>query len=212
MSVILPALAGGAVLGWRSNGSATIQDPRISEEQGHISDELTEVLKHEEFLKSAVKEYSNPKDSTQFTLGVSHCLELAMFYLDRARFADADRFFGDLVSAAESNKAYASIGRLGHAMVLGFQDQATESVRAFLEVVHDMETGLGRIRQLVNRNPRFLQMMARALDHDAINYAAAYVTFPPVLEELRKPQPLPGPAAAANRRVRGQDKPPAKKP
>jgi hypothetical protein len=120
-------------------------------------------------------------------------LELAVYYLNQWRLEDADRLFERLINNPANVKVYMVVGRFGHAIVLAFQDKAEESNRVFLQAIGESEQAPGRLRFLLNRNPRFLQAVAKALDHNAANLAASNRHLSPGLEQLRKAQPLPAP-------------------
>jgi serine/threonine-protein kinase len=178
----------GAALGWHGRsgaastarpGAAAIEIPALSHDR-----------KREQFLQAAVKEYEDPKDANQFTLGIGSCLELGEFYLERRQLAEADRFFQGLIDNPFKVKAYMVVGRLGHAMVLAFQDKAPESCQCFLDVINSRDQPTANMRFFLNRNPRFVRLVARALDYNAANLEATKRTLPSVLEELRKPEPL----------------------
>jgi serine/threonine-protein kinase len=205
---IAVALLGGAVLGWHRSRPLQAANPLDTVSAAVPDAEVPSPQRqHEQFLLAAVGEYENPHDQNQLALGMGHRLELGLFYLDQWRLDDADRFFGRLINNSAEDKAfsraYRMIGKLGHATVLAFNDQAIESNNCFMEVITDKEQGFGRLRFL-NRNPKFLQIISRALAYNAANYEALNRPFPPALQELRKAQPLPaGPA----RRGRQVDKP-----
>jgi hypothetical protein len=152
---------------------------------------LSSEKKREEFLQRSVQEYANPREAVQLTLGLGHSLELAQLYLNQWRLEDADRFFGTLADNPSHVREFVKVGRLGHAIVLALEDRASDSAHEFEEILSEKDTGSGRMRFMLNRNPGFLRWVVQALDYDAANLAAAGQTLPRPLEEYRKPGPLP---------------------
>jgi serine/threonine-protein kinase len=80
-SVVL-ALAGGAAVRWYTTPEqptpSHAPDPTVKEVEA-----LYSLEKRERFLNDAVEEYANPAgDLNKLDLGVKHCIELVMFYLD----------------------------------------------------------------------------------------------------------------------------------
>jgi serine/threonine-protein kinase len=193
IAALLLALFVGMGFGLRSRKPAAVpfisQAPQTTEP---ISEPLSFDQRREQFLRAAAEEYADTRDPNQALLAIGSCLELGLFYLDRARWADADQFFVGLTERAGSPRVFMLLGKLGHAVVLAFKDQAQESCETFLQVLNNRE----QVRGLLNRNPRFLEMIARALNHDAANLEAAKKSLPAALEELRKPQPLSAPKPA----------------
>jgi serine/threonine-protein kinase len=183
------ALAGGAALGWRQRPSAPVPVAEAAPEPEPGPPELSPLQKEEQFLKLAVQQYANPANDNQRALGLGHCLELGLFYLDQWRLEDADRFFTELIDNPHQVRDYRSVGRLGHATVLAFKDQAHESVQAFLDVFDERDLP-PRLRASINRYPRFVERVSQAVNRDAANYAAAKEPFPEALSELRKARPL----------------------
>jgi predicted Ser/Thr protein kinase len=186
------ATAAGAVVGWTWKRPATTHRESAAPPLSHVESSESAAKLHEQFLLAAVQEYEQPSDQNQVILGVGHCLELAVYYLNQWRLDDADRLFEKLINNPANVKVYVVVGRFGHAIVLAFQDKADQSNRVFLQAINESEQAPGR-RFLLNRNPRFLQMVAKALDHNAANLAPSNRHLPPGLEQLRKAQPLPAP-------------------
>jgi serine/threonine-protein kinase len=192
-TLVLGCLA-GAFLGWDAGRPLRRPAPPVSPAAEGLTGEAgPNEKKREQFLLAAVEEYARPQDDTQLALGLGHCYELAMFYLDRWRLADADRFFQGLIDNPDKVKPYMVLGRLGHAIVLAFEDRALDSDQAFIEVLRDRDQALARSRALVNRNPRFLEVVQNALCHNAANLAASGQILPPELEPLRRARPLVAP-------------------
>lgn len=153
--------------------------------------------KREQFLQMAVEQYADPGNSQRLEVGLVHRLELGLFYLkaEPPRLGDADRFFQDLMRNPQQVKAYATLGKIGHAIVLALQDRASESTALFVEVFNEIlpdKTPLEQGRYLLN-NPELRYWIARALDYNAVNLEADKLPFPEKLRALRQPPfPVPG--------------------
>src|SRR5947209_2661653 len=130
------ALLGGAVLGYFHNrppaASVSEQAPTkeflvaLSKSNGN-----TALEEKEKTLRQLAKEFENPGND-QRAQGMTHQIELGLFLLDQRRFEDADQFFKGLSGSKVA--AYGLLGRVGHAVVLGFQDKAEESTKLLAEL------------------------------------------------------------------------------
>jgi hypothetical protein len=124
--------------------------------------------------------------------------DLGLLYLDQRRWQDADQFFNELLANPNQVPAYLRLGKLGHAVVLGLQNQPAASNDAFLDLLGKDSTGkrVGLehtlLANIVLRNLSFRQWIAEALEY---NYRNAPQQFPAPLEQWRKPSfalPRPG--------------------
>src|SRR5262249_9381372 len=151
------ALVAGAVAGWLTRPPAsppvTLLEQSAPVEAG--SEQVSFQKQREQWLLAAVKEYSG-RNSGLRQQRVRHCLDLAQLYFEQGRLDDADKFFSGLTEA-QRGRDYNALGRLGHAIVLAFRDQALESTAIFLELFGDREGQPGRIHFLINRSPLFMQ-------------------------------------------------------
>jgi serine/threonine-protein kinase len=192
-ATVLLAFAGGAAVGWwRLRGAARTTPPEpAAGDVGEAAALLLPTADREKFLLTAVEEYANPGDDPQrVRLGVGHCLELALFYLERNRLDDADRFFARLDNPAQAVKPYRNLGRLGHAIVLGLQDRAAESDDLFVQLLKEAREERISFGQLYsfNQDPKIRVWVSRALDHNFANAAASSGHhYPRQLEVLRYP-------------------------
>jgi serine/threonine-protein kinase len=186
-TIVLALLCGGTVAWLR--GRATLPSPSppvlAPVPEGPL---LTERRKNEQFLREAVEKYADPgKDPARRDLGLRHSLELGLFYLQDGRLEEADQFFASLISNSAKVGAYRTLGRLGHAIVLARQDQASESNQLFLELLGGKgKPGAEQIRFFLNQ-PQLRYEMARALEYNKANLRKP---LPPELERLREPPRL----------------------
>src|SRR5207248_1295856 len=140
-------------------------------------------------------------DRSRRELGLRHALELGLFYLEERRLDEAERFFAGLIDNPSHVPVYSTLGRVGRALVLAFQDRAVESNQLFLQLASaklQENERLERARFLFN-HPQLRYMIARALDHNAANLQAQNKSFPDELQYLRKP-PSPELPAGGTRR------------
>jgi serine/threonine-protein kinase len=187
-AIALALLAGGA-LAWMRNQQRASGQEALGQKSVSLPPVLTEMQRQENFMREAVEQYSDPgKDPMRVDLGLKHALELGLFYLKQQRLDDADRFFLDLRDNRNKVEAYRTLGLLGHAIVLGLENQPAESNRAFLDLVGDKARAgkpPDRLPFLLNQAPLRYEI-ARALDYNRINLPASQ-PLPPALEALRKP-------------------------
>jgi hypothetical protein len=129
---VLLAGAGGGLLAWqmRSAGSAPPPDAATRPEDADAVEALFSLQKQEKFLEQAVKQYANPRDANEMQLGVGHCVELGVFYLEQWRIDDAGRFFSDLDKPGKA-AGYRTIGKLGTAIVRGLQTNRPSRTPSF---------------------------------------------------------------------------------
>jgi serine/threonine-protein kinase len=176
---LLCSAACGAGLAWMRFKKPAEPVAAASDDASAV-DALFSQQKREQFLRDAVAQYANPGDDpARIRLGVGHCLELGLFYLDAWRLPDADEFFTQLTKPPA--KPYANIGRLGRAIVLGMQNHPAESNQAIQDLLKEVRAP--RVTLYLADNPRWAQWLARALDY---NYTNAPTDFPKELEGWRK--------------------------
>jgi serine/threonine-protein kinase len=141
----------------------------------------------EEFLKKAVEQYANPKgNATERRHGVEFALELGLLYLEQWRLDEAARLFSGLIANKYNVKEYRTLGRVGRAIVLAFQNQAAASNKHFMELGSEGLSEGARFEGngFLYRHAQLRQMVARALEY---NYANDPGKFPASLEYLRRP-------------------------
>jgi len=199
-SIVL-ALVGGAVLGFFHNRPpATSDSPNLRElgaganlpsSPNPKSQTEMALEQKEKTLRQLAKEFENPGND-QRAQGITHQIELGLFLLDQRRFNDADQFFKGL--SGSKVQAYGLIGKLGHAVVLGFQDRAEESNKLLADLFTPKPApNFWIIRGLVglmNNYPTLRHKVAEAIDRNKANHQ----DIPNVLEDVRNPQkslPLP---------------------
>jgi serine/threonine-protein kinase len=203
------ALLGGAVLGFFHNRPPASPESRNLGELGLgakvqaspilKSQTETALEQKEKTLRQLAKEFEN-SGNDQRAQGMTHQIELALFLLDQRRFDDADQFFKGLSSS--KIQAYSLIGKLGHAVVLGFQDKAEESNKSLVDLFTPKPPPNFWIARglvsLMNNYPTLRRKVAEAIDRNKANNQ----TIPPVLEDVRQPQkPLSNPAELKQKRA-----------
>jgi serine/threonine-protein kinase len=207
-TVLLALLLGaGAGVGWLRLRARSHPLPSVggTGEAGELTPLFSEA-EREKFLLQAVERYANPGgDPSRIRLGLGHAIELALFYLERHRLDEAERFFARLESPDQKVPRYRNLGRLGRAMVLAFRDRPVESNDLFKQLL-DVKTERERVLQSlqINQNPWLRLWIGRALEHNYQNATAEH-PFPAQLDFLRKP-----PGAQPPRRA--SDKPLGRKP
>ncbi len=193
---VLLALGVGAWLGWYRHRPAVQAAEPASKEA--VEPLVPDPSAREKFLVNAVREYADPGDDPfRQALGLGHGIELGLLYLDEWRLSDADRFFTELARDNQKVKNYLMLGRLGHAIVLAFQDKAEESNQWFLAAVGDRRALAGA--GILLGNIKLRQMIAKALHHNAANGAP----IPTQVQFLQRP---PGPGFPGGGRPRPGDR------
>lgn len=182
------AFGAGAAFAWKSQRSPSSAARTLQKTE---ADPEPIVSEEEKSLRREAERCANPGDNVQKLQGVKAYLNLGVYYLEQERWQEADDLFARMIDNRARVREYSELGRLGHAVVLAFQDQAKESNQLFLECKSrlDMEP---MKRNLILNHPRLRPLIARALDHNSINCEATK-DFPPALEPLRRPLPLPAP-------------------
>jgi serine/threonine-protein kinase len=132
----------------------------------------------EAFLVGQLKRYAQPgEDRDRIKWGVKYAIELGLIYLEDRRLDEADRLFKDLDRPGQG-PAYHTLGKLGQALVLAFQDRAEESNKLFLQLspVY-LKWGPFKLSdqeklwyyELFRSDPHLRRMIARALDQNFDN-------------------------------------------
>jgi serine/threonine-protein kinase len=185
---ILLALGGGLLFGWwrnRADAPAPTADvlPGRGDNPFRRGSVEAKLLEH-------VKETAKPeKNALAISSGLDARIKLGLFYLNdrERRLPDALKFFKELEQAPV--RQYQTLGMLGEAMVLAFEDKARESMELFRRAFP--EKALGKLPRpgqgffWFNHGP-LREMMAEALDRNRANLPPSF-TFPPTLEALRRP-------------------------
>ena len=193
-SLVLALLA-GAVLGFFHNRQPENSDFRSLGDFGSLSKRETSLAitpkaetaleQKEKTLRQLAKEFENP-GSDQRAQGMTHQIEMALFLLDQRRFEEADQFFKGLSNS--KTQAYSLIGKLGHAVVMGFQDKAEESNKMLADLFTPKPPpNFWIVRGLVglmNNYPTLRHKVAEAIDRNEANQQM----IPTVLQDVRKPQ------------------------
>src|SRR5262245_1290846 len=128
-------------------------------------------------------------------------IELGLLYLKERPLTKADKFFTDL--RVPKKEPLSTLGALGHAMVLAYQDQPDQSNRAFLKALTGKAVKKDKtvltddkltVKALMDGNPSLKVLLespplretiADALQHNYVN--SQNKGMPPILEKLRKP-------------------------
>jgi serine/threonine protein kinase len=194
---ILVALLAGAAIGIirgrptnAANASLASKEPAAAGSDLDRDGSLA-LKEKEKRLRQAAKDYANPGNDR--AIGISHQVELAVFFLDQRRYEDADRFFKELSDNSQKVPMYALLGRIGHAVVLAFQDKAAESMKILDDVFTERPRNLMMLRasfNLMNQYPHFHREVAKAIKRNEDNNQKASA----ILEKVSKPEQLTLPA------------------
>src|SRR5439155_15473297 len=123
---VLLALAGGLGYGyWRHLGEAAAVPLAAGPAEGPNTAQA-----RERRLLERVKDNADPKSQLDLSSGLSDRINLGLLYLKERRLDRAEEFFKQLRQVKQVD-AYHALGMLGEAMVLAFQDRATESLQQF---------------------------------------------------------------------------------
>jgi serine/threonine-protein kinase len=200
---IFLALSLGAALGWMRNrptDSPVAADTIVSPKK--LVEEVDPKKEKESRLVKDAQDYANPGDDrSKVHTGLVYQNALALFYVNERRYDDADRFFKDLINNKGKVPAYNLLGRVGHAIVLAFQDKAAESNKLFVEIFNEKRPQMYRgAIGLVNGYPDLKQKIAEALDRNEANKE----TVPESLKDLRHPGIISLPAPKPGKKASGQ--------
>jgi serine/threonine-protein kinase len=194
----------GVVLG-RGSGQAerpsagTPSPPPVAAKDDSIAG-LFSPAGREQYLKKAVEEHTAAgRDPGRKGRGLESAVELGLIYLEQWRLEEAERYFTGL---SEKKKEYGTIGRVGRALVLAFQNKPIRSNEIFLKLARADLPEAEKFERTpwLYQHPQLRQMIARALEY---NHANAPDKFPAELTYLRKP---PNPAFGVPGRRGGLEK------
>lgn len=205
---IFLALALGLGFGWYQKRRTAAQNDlrQIALNPGHDDSGAVKILfnakEREESLKKLVQEFSQPENQREVSTGLTHSVELGLFYLQEKKYDEAEQFFKQLTTQEPKIPAYRLLGRIGRPITLAFKDEYEESNKEFLMLIAEFERIEARIGSgvLLKRDRPFpkrdsfpakdyieayrllwkddwkvREMVAKALQH---NYANAPKQFP----------------------------------
>jgi serine/threonine-protein kinase len=192
---VLLALAGGLGYGYRRHLGEAAAVPLAAAP----AENPNAARARERRLLERVKDNADPKNQLDLSSGLSDRISLGLLYLKERRLGRADEFFKQLQKVKQVD-AYHVLGMLGEAMVLAFEDRATESLQKFRAALNakpfvKLQKGLGSKATL---GPLY-EMIAEALNFNHANLGAAEfagtarrladgkVGFLNTLENLRRP-------------------------
>ncbi len=181
-ATLLMALGIGAGLGLMRMQAATKASSVSAAETIDFPAPVSEA-ERERFMRREADRYLAAGD---VKLGLPHCVELALFYLDHWRLDDADKLFTKLEAAGARTQAFGLFGKLGRAIDLALREEPVESNRLFMELFGNKAEQERNSRLLLVENPKLRLWVASALDHNAA-LATKAQPFPKELEPLRKP-------------------------
>jgi serine/threonine-protein kinase len=171
--MIMLAFLGGSLLAW--------QQFRPTSEPGVADTPHSARERQEQILVEGMEQDVDPgTERVRIVRGVTNRIELAQLYLEQRRLEEADKLFAKL--AASKVNPYKVLGRLGHGLVLAYENHPSESNRVIAESLVDF-----RSAPLLANNPTLKYEIARAL---AFNKANATPTepMPPDLERHILPE------------------------
>jgi eukaryotic-like serine/threonine-protein kinase len=174
VGALVLAFASGSLLAWRQFRFEA--EPVASE--GHLS----AIDRQQQILVEGMEQDLDPSgpDRSHILRGVTNRIELAQLYLDQRRLEDADQLFTSL--SASKALQYKALGRLGHGLVLAYQNHPAESNKAISESLEDL-----RKTPILANNQVLKFEIARALAFNKAN-ATANDPFPANLERLLLPE------------------------
>ena len=185
-ATVLLAVAGGAALGW-ARAQALTQAAPIPVVEPIDGPAPVSEAERERFMRREADRYLASGD---VKLGLPHCVELALFYLDRWRLDDAEKLFLKLEAAGAKTRSFGLLGRprLQPPIVLAAAPRGAGRVEPSfsLELFGDKVEQERNSRLLLVENPKLRLWVASALDHNAA-LATKAQPFPKELEPLRKP-------------------------
>jgi serine/threonine-protein kinase len=160
---VVAAAGGGAVLRRFVQPTPGLTGAAVAAEKP-----VPPVSRDERLMLEEVERFAAP-NADQLRKGVAHHIELGVYYLDRHRLDDAERFFTGL-SANPKVPAYQALGQLGQAIVLSLRDQADASLEKFKAVFTDREERWKQLfRPPFGGSPEMADLRAwlvRALERD----------------------------------------------
>ncbi len=173
--MVVLALLGGSLLAMRQYRPVAESEPA----EGRPS----AVDRQEQILLEGLEQDNDPerfRDQRRFVRGITNRIELAQLYLDHRRLEEADQFFAKLT--ASKIPQYMLLGRLGHGMVLAYQNRPTDSNKVILDNLAEL-----RRTPILNTNMALKYELAQALAFNKAN-ATSDSPFPAELERLVLPE------------------------
>lgn len=123
---------------------------------------LVNLKEREERLKKLVQEFSQPENQREISTGLTHSVDLGLFYLKEKRYDEAEQFFRQLRTQEPRIPAYRLLGRIGHPITLAFKDEHEASNREFLALVAEFEKIESRV------SPGYFLKLERPMKRDSM--------------------------------------------
>jgi hypothetical protein len=173
VGLLLLAFSSGSMLAWqqyRPAAGTAVPDAHFSA-----------VERQEQILVEGMEQDVDPgTERPRVIRGVTNRIELAQLYLDQRRLEEADQFFGNL--AVSKVHQYKVLGRLGHGLVLAYQNRPKESNKVLAESLSDLKK-----TPILANNPVLKYEIARAIGFNKAN-ATSSDPLPPELERHLLPE------------------------
>jgi serine/threonine-protein kinase len=178
---LLLALGLGSLAGWLT--SLPAPGKKAGEPAGPGESFFFSRQEREDFLKRELKRFAQAgEDRDRTTWGLQYAIELGLIYLADRRLGEAEKLFQDLERPGQG-PAYHTLGKLGRALVLAFQNRPEESNKLFLQLYPAQlkwapkDIGVQEklwYYQVLRRDPRLRQTIAQALEANFANNPEAF--------------------------------------
>jgi serine/threonine-protein kinase len=143
--------------------------------------------KREQSLRRVVEQYLHPGDDrSKIAVGLGHCVELALFYLEQRRLDEADDFFTRLEKLEPPVRSYRLLAGLGHATVLAYRHQPGPSDELFQQLLLPARpTERTEVQAVLRLHPNLREMIGQALEQNRQDLPDLKLPLP--LEDFRRP-------------------------
>ncbi len=188
----------GALMGWmRRTVAAPPAVAPVANAPAGEEDLLP--VNDEDALRKLVDKYLQPANAGgNVSIGMGLCLDLSVLYLEQHRLDDAEKLF-DRLAKIPDVRPYRTLGHLGEAIVLALRDKATESTKAFRDIIAN-DPLLAEAAKRPRAEPEFRKMwtnapfrywLARAVNSNVRNGVPEKDVPIQVLRWRQPPEPKP---------------------
>jgi serine/threonine-protein kinase len=211
VSLLLALAVGAGVRFWKIHAAPQLTPSTELSPSGEAV--RTVPISREAALREALRKNAAIGEFDDFRRQFDATVHLGLLYLDQRRLADAEAFFKELHDTPPSeHRFYGAWGRIGHAVVLAFQDKAEESNKIFAELEKTRPAFLDKMPEK-GRPPNDFRMMfkgvpaewyvlsmpaVRRIVAEALNQNAANLGDAPLPEGLERLRKVPTPTVRPN--------------
>jgi serine/threonine-protein kinase len=175
--LIVCIAAGIAVRVMKERLNAKEKEPARPTSSSSVVENQPVASGEERFLLDATRQFAdpNPDNVQELKRGLGFQVDLAVYYLKKSRWDDAEKFFQSLAEQhlkplpGHAEHPYHYLARLGQALLLSNRDKAEESLQQLAALVPGRSGASNPALAVIKDNFEFMRLLAEAINRDLKN-------------------------------------------